>query len=148
MNQRYPQSRHTPHGEVCKIVASRCSPASPCKFWMPSTYALERSIGGWVRRRERANDASLVLRAPKSRGPIANPLMGLDGVHQRWRYFIIVASAAPPQLPQVHMLPELSGQLCPPHLHTYGGKTHTAHTARVRHAWDARLEAGRVQRSG
>ena len=25
-----------------------------------------------------------------------------------------------------------------------GGKTHTAHQARVRHAWDARLEAGRV----
>jgi hypothetical protein len=24
----------------------------------------------------------------------------------------------------------------------YGGKTHTAHEARVRHAWDARLEAG------
>ena len=26
----------------------------------------------------------------------------------------------------------------------YGGKTHTAHKARVRHARDARLEAGRV----
>jgi hypothetical protein len=30
---------------------------------------------------------------------------------------------------QVHML--------------FGGKTHTAHTARVRHAWDARLERSR-----
>ena len=30
-----------------------------------------------------------------------------------------------------------------------GGKTHTAqYKARVRHAWDERLEAGRVQRSG
>ena len=30
----------------------------------------------------------------------------------------------------------------------YGGKTHTAQEARVRHARDARLEAGRVQWSG
>ena len=29
-----------------------------------------------------------------------------------------------------------------------GGKTHTAHYARVRHAWDARLEAGRVSGVG
>ena len=28
----------------------------------------------------------------------------------------------------------------------YGGKTHTAHRARVRHAWDARLEAGEVHK--
>ena len=30
----------------------------------------------------------------------------------------------------------------------YTGERRTRHTARVRRAWDARLEAGRVQRSG